>query len=215
MLLRAVAAWSLVALAGVALAGQTLPLGPGTACTLASQSEARKTLGTRGRHVLACASPSGILTRVYITRAGRVGCTERLQVAADGGMTPIGAPCRGRASAGPATRSQDIDEPVNLSGDWNVDVGFATCTVTVVQDGSDLTLSGSCGSFGTLAGSGTISFAGRTFTVAAPASGGIAEQYCAGETVRLQGTVSPDGQAVDGSVGCGGYDLSFHSRRSE
>lgn len=202
-----------LALAGIAAGGQALPLGRGTACTLTSQREVQRMLGVRGKHVLACADPDGTLVRVYVSRAGRVACTERLQVAGDGRMTPIGASCGGQATGKAAPKAQDIGEPVNLSGDWFVDAGFATCTVRVLQDGDRLTLTGTCPGNGTLDGSGTVSFTDQRFVTEGPASGGIAAQYCPGETVRLEGTVSPDGQTVDGTVTCGGYVLSFRSQR--
>ena len=212
MLLRATVI-SFLALAGIAVAGQALSLGAGTACTLASQREARKTLGVRGKHVLACASPAGTLARVYITRAGRVACVEQLQVARDGRMTPIGASCRGVATGETASKAQDIGEPINLSGNWSVEAAVATCTLSVVQDGGDLALDGTCPVVGTLSGRGTISFTGQTFRTEGSASGGIVEMFCPGEMVRMDGTVSPDGQTVDGNVTCGIYALSFRSRR--
>jgi hypothetical protein len=212
---RFTVALSFVAFAGIAMAGEVLPLGPGTACTLASQREARKTLGVRGRHVLTCASPTGTLVHVYVTRAGRVACTERLQVGGDGRMTPIGASCGGRVAGQTAPKAQDIGEPINLTGNWVVDAGVATCTVSVVQDGDTLSVDGTCPGNGTLGGSGTISFMDRTFATEGPASGGIASQYCPGETVRMTGQVSPDGQTVDGTVTCGVYTLSFRSQRTD
>lgn len=214
MLQRLTVAWSFVVFAAVAMAGEVLPLGPGTACTLASQREARTTLGVRGRHVLTCAGSTGTLVRVYVTRAGRVACTERLQVGGDGGMTPIGASCTGRLAGQTAPKAQDIDEPINLTGNWFVDAGFATCTVSVVQDGDTLSLDGICPGNGTLGGSGKISFNDHTFATEGPASGGLAARYCPGETVRMTGHVSPDGQTVDGTVACGVYELSFRSQRT-
>jgi hypothetical protein len=149
---------------------------------------------------------------VYVTRNGRVACTEQLQVTADGRMLAIGASCTGGTAVG-ATRAQDLGEPVNLSGQWFVDAGFASCAVTVEQNGDQLGVNGDCGSFGTIAGTGSISFTGRTFTTEGPATDGIALQYCPGETVRMDATVSPDGQTVDGAVSCGGYVVTFRSDR--
>lgn len=203
---------ALLALARIACAGQVLPLGPNTACTLAAQPEARKTFGVRRQHVLTCAGPDGTLTRVYMTRTGRVACSERLQVAADGHLVPIDGSCGARV-ADSATKAQDLGEPVNLSGQWLVDATFATCSVTVDQDGDRLSLAGDCGFLGTLSGSGTISFTGRTFTTEGPATDGIALEYCSGETVRMEATVSPDGQAVDGTVTCSVYEVPFRSTR--
>ena len=205
-----------LAITGVAAAGEVLPLGPGTACTLTSQAEVRRTLGVRGRHVLSCASPSGTIVRAYLTRRGRVACSERLQVGSDGGLTPIGASCGGRAGSGTAVDVQNAAEPINLSGTWSVDVSFvASCTVSVVQDGDDLTLTGTCPGFGTLGGTGKISFSERTFTTDGSASGSIPDQYCPGATVHMTGSVAPDGQTADGSLTCGSYSLSFYSRRTD
>lgn len=214
MFLRPAVSLPVLALAGAAAASHVLPLGPGTACTLTSQREARKTLGVHGRqHVLTCASPTGTIVHVYVTRAGQVACSERLQVARDGQMTPIGASCHGGAGGTTAPKAQDTSEPINLTGNWSVDTSAGSCTVTVVQDGDQLSLNGDCPGNGTITGSGTISFTDQAFTTEGPASGSIAAVYCPGETVRLAGRVSPDGQVVDGTVTCGSYRLSFQSRR--
>ena len=202
-------------MAGIAAAGEVLPLGPGTACTLTSQAEVRRTFGVRGRHVLSCASPSGTIVRAYLTRRGQIACTERLQTQSDGGLTPIGESCSGRAGGGTRANFQDVAEPINLSGDWSVDVSFALCAVSVIQDGDELTLTGTCPGFGTLGGTGKISFTERTFTTEGTASGSIPDEYCPGASVRMTGHVSPDGQTADGSVTCGVYSLSFYSRRTE
>jgi hypothetical protein len=200
-----------LALTGVAAAGQVLPLGPGTACTLTSQPEVRRTVGVRGQHVLSCASPTGTIVRAYLTRRGQVACIERLQVGSDGGLMPTGRPCGGRT----AVNAQNAAEPINLSGDWSVDVSFASCTVSIVQDGDDLSLTGTCPGFGTLGGTGKISFTERAFTTEGSASGSIPDQYCPGATVHMTGHVSSDGQSADGSLTCGPYSLSFYSRRTD
>ena len=201
-------------MSGVAAAGQVLPLGPGTACTLTSQAEVRRTVGVRGRHVLSCASPSGTVVRAYLTRRGKIACTERLQVGSDGRLTPLGASCVSRAGNGTSTNVENVGEPINLTGAWSVEVTFlASCTVIVVQDGDDLRLEGTCPAFGTLAGTGKISFTERTFATEGSASGSIPDQYCPGAIVRMTGHVSPDGQSVDGSLTCGAYSLTFYSRR--
>src|SRR5258706_16200595 len=98
---------ALAVLARIAAAAEPVPLGPSTACTLTSQAEARQTLGVRRQHVLTCASPTGTLTRVYVTRSGRAACSEQLQVTADGRMTPVGASCGNRVAAADAPRARD------------------------------------------------------------------------------------------------------------
>src|SRR5437867_6039701 len=60
---------------------ETLPLGPGTACVLVPEHEAKAMLGVKKRHLLACADSTGKVIRVVLTRRGKLDCIDGVQVA--------------------------------------------------------------------------------------------------------------------------------------
>jgi hypothetical protein len=211
MIRRLVALGTLLA-AGVAGGEQALPLGKGTACAMLRQGEVRKELGVRGRHVLTCASPSGDVVRVFLTATGKVTCIDREQVGADGKATMLGARCVVGATATPAASVAKAGV-VNLTGSWNVSVFGTTCQVDVVQDGDGLQVNGTCPLFGQFAGTGSISFADHTFDSTGTVSGFL-EDLCQLESARMSGTVTADGQGVQGSVGCGSESLGFTAVRA-
>jgi hypothetical protein len=205
-------AWGILLAAGTASAEVALPLGAGTACALLQQGEVHKQLGVRGRHVLACASPSGAVVRVFVTASGQVACLDHEQVGADGQPTTLGTPCvAGPTATGAQARA--TAGVVNLTGSWNVQVFGITCEVDVMQNGDGLQVSGTCPAFGSFAGSGTISFADHTFDSTGTVSGFLAP-FCEPGSAQMSGSVTPDGQAVGGSLGCGAYSLAFTAQRA-
>jgi hypothetical protein len=197
--------------AGVAAGEQALPLGKGTACAMLRQGEVRSQLGVRGKHLLTCASPSGDVVRVFLTATGKVTCIDHEQVGADGKAIRLGTPCVAAATASPAA-SVPTAGVVNLTGSWNVSVYGTTCQVDVVQDGNALQVNGTCPLFGQFAGTGSISFADHTFDSTGTVSGFL-ESLCQLESARMSGSVTADGQRVQGLVGCGPSSLDFTAVR--
>jgi len=191
-------------------AAETLPLGQGTACVLVSEHDTKLMFGVKKRHVLACADPTGKVTRVLITRHGTVDCVDGVQVGRDGGGTVVGRACSGvRPSA-----TAEVPPVVNLSGSWTTTVsGLGTCATDVVQDGEAITITADCalGAFsGAFSGSGTITFRGFTF-----GSHGSADVpgfgHC--DDGQLFGSVTRDGQHIEGTVSCYGSTLSISADR--
>lgn len=192
-----------------------LGLGSGSACVLVPARDVRKRLGLRGQHLIACASPAGTVTRVFLTRAGRVACTDTARRAADGTTSPLDQPCRTRANRD--GEGPPIPPVVNLSGRWRVDTGvIGSCTASIAQNGAAIEVDVACpfaGGVITVDATGTLSFAdGRL-------SGTGTSDFCGGAGSWIDATAEPDGQRFGGAVGCGapgsgGLATSFSAHRA-
>jgi hypothetical protein len=191
-------------------AAETLPLGAGTACVLVSEHETKAMFGLKKRHVLACADPTGKVVRVVVTRKGTVDCVDGVQVARDGSGTVVGRACPGITP----TAAPTVPPVFNLTGSWTTTVyGLGTCATDVDQDGDAISITADCslGAFsGTFSGSGTITFRGFAFD-----SHGSADVpgfgHC--DDGELSGSVTHDGQHIDGQVSCFGASLSISADR--
>lgn len=193
-------------LLGLPLAGNVgattpLPLGTGTACVMMSEAETRAQLGVKRRHAIVCADPSGMVTRVLVGRKGTVTCSDTVRVRASG-RDMVGAPCAG-------IRAHDLTEApgvVNLSGTWSV----PPCSAIVVeQSGASISISSDCGIYGTLQGSGQIDFDADTFRSSGSAT--LAGTSCS--RAGMNGSVSEDGQSIEGSIYCDQYSFTFIGTR--
>jgi hypothetical protein len=210
---RVVLAFVVIAVTGGrALAAKPLELGPGTACVLMPESEAKAKLGVKKRHVLACADTTGKVVRVVITRKGDVECSDAVQVASDG-TTSNAQPCGAVSSAHEAT----VPPVVNLTGHWVTDVestiGSVRCDSQVGQNGNTIDIFASCdvlGQPGNFTGTGTIGFVGHTF-----GAFGRAEIPVYGTCLNggMRGTVAPDGQSMSGTLRCNTLEVPFSAHR--
>jgi hypothetical protein len=199
-----------MALADAARAAQPLSLGPGTACVLMPEREAKQMLGVKKRHVLACAGPTGRIVRVVLTRKGNVECTDAVQVGPGGETANDGTPCKAVSASQRAT----VPDVVNLAGAWhtNVDslIGPVVCTSQVVQDGSFIAITATCDIGGQFTGTGSIEFDGFKFD-----SHGTAEVPIYGrcDDGRMSAIVAPDGQSMSGTLHCGFVEVTFRAFR--
>src|SRR5258706_9488014 len=154
---------SIVVAASAVRAAQPLSLGQGTACVLMAEREAKAMLGTRKRHVLACAGPTGTVVRVVISRKGTVECTDAVQVGGDGSTSTAGPPCRAVTTAHEGT----VPPVVNLTGAWITDVdsliGPVHCLSQVEQDGAAIYIGATCDIGGGGIGKRGIGIQGESF----------------------------------------------------
>ena len=195
-----------------AIAAEALPLGPGTACVLMPEAEAKAKLGVKKRHVLACADPTGKVVRVVITRKGLVECSDSVEMASDGSRSTA-APCQAVSKAHEAA----VPPVVNLTGAWVTDVdspvGLVTCVSQIGQNGSAIDIVATCdilGQPGEFTGNGTIGFAGFRFGSIGRA---VIPQWGTCTDGGMRGTVAPDGQSMSGQLNCGSIVLEFRARR--
>jgi hypothetical protein len=210
---RVVLAFVVIAmLGGRALAAEALPLGPGTACVLMPEAEAKAKLGVKKRHVLACADTTGQVVRVVITRKGQVECNDTVQVASDGSGENA-QPCHAVSSAHQST----VPPVVNLTGVWTTDVdsliGPVRCVSQVGQNGNLIDIFASCdvlGQPGNFTGSGTIGFVGYTFVAGGSA---VIPQYGTCFNGGMTATVTPDGQSMSGTLRCDSLEVPFSAHR--
>jgi len=209
--------WTVVGILGLLatppFAAETLPLGQGTACVLVPEHDTAAMFGVRKRHVLACADPTGKVVRVLITRHGKVDCVDDVQVGRDGGGTVLGRACAGLRP----TATGAVPPVVNLSGSWTTTVStFGTCATHVDQDGEDIRITADCelgpySGSGRFSGSGTIRFRGFSFAARGSADVPFFGHCDDGE---LFGSVTRDGQHIEGAVTCLGATLSITADRS-
>ncbi len=211
--LRSAAGLLTLVLTSTALASTTVPLGAGTACVMMSERDAKAMLGLKRRHVLACANPNGTVTRVVVTRKGKVECTDTVQVDGGGAGSVVGTPCAGtERTAGPL-----VPDVVNLTGAWTSTIPFVggVCDTQMTQNGETLQIEALCsfvqyGSGYTFSGNGDITFDGFTFdshgTAVVPIFGTCGDG-------RMTGVVSPDGQSISGTIACGSIVLDFTAAR--
>jgi hypothetical protein len=201
---------SIVVAASAVRAAQPLSLGQGTACVLMAEREAKAMLGTRKRHVLACAGPTGTVVRVVISRKGTVECTDAVQVGGDGSTSTAGPPCRAVTTAHEGT----VPPVVNLTGAWITDVdsliGPVHCLSQVEQDGAAIYIGATCDIGGEFTGNGTIDFEGYAFTSQGSAQVPV-YGYCAAGSMAA--TVGPDGQSMSGTLACDGLIIPFTAHR--
>ena len=187
-----------------------VPLGPGTACVMMREAEAKRMLGLRKRHVLACADRHGKVVRVVLTRKGIVECVDAVQVAGDGSTATVGTPCKGLTSSAQST----VPPVVNVEGAWHTEVdsliGLVVCTTQVVQNADRIEISATCDLGAAFQGNGLVTFDGLTFTATGPAE---VPYYGHCGSGRMDAAVSPDGQSVTGTLTCDSLTVPFRSTR--